>query len=128
MRLWFVDDDKENRKQFKELYSTYGRVEAFESCFDAHRAAARPDVVVIDCSACGAFVMHHAMYAPICSLIGKHPAAKYIVRSAMPIECQQAVVEDVRREIPETDIIAVAWNADLERHFISKATEAAGEE
>jgi len=121
--LWFVDDDEDNRSQFKELYGDDYRVQTFESAFDAFRAMTTPGVVVIDCSAVGSIHSPHMMYGPICSLIGKHPGARYIIHSAMPIDCVKMVVDDVKREHPGVVIVAEAWNADLEWRIAVEAAK-----
>jgi len=118
--VWFIDDDGDNRAQFEEHYGGRYDVEAFDSPLDAFNCTGSPDVFLIDCSAVGSLRMPQLMYAPICSLITKHPEARYLLRSAMPVEFTQNVVDDVKRECPEARIRAIDWGDDPERLFVRR--------
>lgn len=107
--VWFIDDNCDHLESMLELYEECNS-RGFESCVDAFQADGRPDMLVIDLSTCGLISMSHAMYAPICLLIGKYSNAQFVVCSALPVEYSIQVVKDVRREMPEADIFPINYD------------------
>ena len=94
MRIVFIDDNSDSRKQWMDWakgkgYSSW----VAESVFDAKDFAA--DFFVFDLSAVGDLMQPHSMYSPICKLIELHPGAGIILMSATSERAVRDVIDEV---------------------------------
>lgn len=99
MKLTFINDDPDDRRQLVELANNHypgETVKAVESAYDA--VETRPDVAVFDVSACSTtHIFGHHAYAPICAFLDLCPGASVVITSATSRSCTQEVIDEVER-------------------------------
>ena len=94
MHFVFIDDDADNRRQWREWGEYRGHdVQAVETAFEANGYSA--DVFVFDVSACGAMMVAHHVYAPICRLMQDHPYSKIVIGSCVSRNYVNEVLDDI---------------------------------
>ena len=96
MRVAFIDDEEENRRQWLEwgLFHKH-TVKAFEDVFTANQW--RADIYVFDISALCPMLDQHSAYSPICALMEDHPGAVIVIGSAVGYSYAENVLDDVER-------------------------------
>ncbi len=99
IRLIFIDDDKDKRRQWVEWVREEGcTASAFESPMEASRHNA--DYYIFDVSAVlpiTNFSMLHTAYSPICRLMEDHPGATIIIVCAMGYSAVEEILDDIKR-------------------------------
>ena len=95
LRFAFIDDDKDNHRQWLEWARGLGHVAAaFESVFDANRF--RADFFIIDVSAtCPMMLNTVNAYSPIAALQENHPGATIVVGSCMSRNAVEEILDRV---------------------------------
>ena len=96
MKVCFIDDDADNRRQWLEWAERRGiEAKAFGTAYEANQY--RADCYVFDVSAVTPMmVMHHA-YGPVCRLMRDHPGAEIVIGSCMSRNAVEEVLDDVER-------------------------------
>lgn len=108
MRIVFIDDEPDNRRQWLEWAKRKGHdAWAVESVFDAKDYTA--DFFVFDLSAVGNIMQPHSMYSPICRLIELHPGAGIILLSATSEQTVRSVIEEVSIHFDNPQIEYGGW-------------------
>ena len=94
LRVCFIDDDAEARRQWLELARIEAwKVSAVESVFEANSIAA--DCYVFDISAVSPNLDVQYTYSSIARLMEDHPGAAVILLSAMSRRMVEQVIDDV---------------------------------
>lgn len=96
-RLVFIDDDKDNRRQWLEWSKCNGYFAlAFESAYDANTV--RADCYIFDVSAVASWTGSlQGAYSPIARLMQDHPGAEIIIGSCMSRNYVEDVLDEVEK-------------------------------